>query len=209
MEYGEEDLRVISDLYDGELLDLDRQLSVFLRDLEVQMSGEPYLLLITSDHGEALGEHGQIGHVNTLYDEVLKVPLVIRTPSTRDRRALSKSSERLVAHVDLAPTILELTDLAPWHGMRGASLVSQTRPRTLLAETHKPEAPRDLLCLRDEELKLIYDPAADAFSCFDLVEDPGEERDIYSARASSLAPWRARLRSHAAQAAGGLSLIHI
>jgi len=197
------DLEEIRRRYDLEVSAVDRAVGELLRDLERRGVADDTVVVLTSDHGEALGEHGQVGHVNTLYDEVLQVPLVIRTPSARARRALSKNSERLVTHVDLAPTILELSDIAPWDGMCGASLVSETKPRTLLAETHKPEAPRDLLCLRDEKTKLIYDPAADQFACFDLESDPREERDVYEARASSLGPWRARLRAQATKADEG------
>jgi len=189
--------------YDLEVAAVDRAIGALMRDLEQRGLADDTLVILTSDHGESLGERGQIGHVNTLYDEVLRVPLVIRATSARASRSLAKNADHLVTHIDLAPTILELADLAPWDGMRGASLVSRTETRTLLAETHKPEAPRDLLCLRDEETKLIYDPAADTFTCFDLVEDPGEERDIYPARAGSLSQWRARLRAHAARAAEG------
>ena len=188
--------------YDLEVEAVDRAIGDLMRDLERRGVADETLVIVTSDHGEALGEHGQIGHVNTLYDEVLHVPLVIRPTTKRAERALKRSAQRLVTHIDLAPTVLELTDVAPWDGMRGASLVSETRPRTLLAETHKPEAPRDLLCLRDEETKLIFDPAADSFTCFDLTADPGEERDVYAARADSLAQWRAKLRAHAAKASG-------
>ncbi len=197
------DLEEIRRRYELEVSAVDRAVGDLLRDLERRGVADDTVVILTGDHGEALGEHGQIGHVNTLYDEVLRVPLVIRTTSSRDQRALSKNSERLVTHVDLAPTILELSDVAPWNEMRGASLVSETKPRTLLAETHKPEAPRDLLCLRDERTKLIYDPAADEFSCYDLQNDPSEERDVYRARASSLGEWRRRLRAQAAEAAKG------
>lgn len=197
------DLDEIRRRYDLEVAAVDRAVGALLRDLERRGVADDTVIVLTGDHGEALGEHGQVGHVNTLYDEVLRVPLVISAPSSRDQRALSKNSKRLVTHMDLAPTILELSDVAPWHEMGGASLVSETRPRTLLAETHKPEAPRDLLCLRDERTKLIYDPAADQFACFDLKSDPGEERDVYEARESSLGEWRTRLRAQAAKAAEG------
>jgi len=194
------DLQEIRRRYDLEVAAVDRAVGALLEDLERRGLDDETLVVLTSDHGEALGEHGQIGHVNTLYDELLHVPLVVRAPRTRDERALSRNSHRLVTHLDIAPTVLELIDVAPWGGMRGSSLVSNTRPRTLLAETHTPEAPRDLLCLRDERTKLVYDPAAKLFTCFDLVKDPAEERDIYALRADSLGPWCERLRAQSIQA---------
>jgi len=200
------DLQEIRRRYDLEVAAVDHAVGELLRDLERRGVADETLVILTADHGEALGERGQIGHVNTLYDEVLRVPLVIRSTMNRDHRALSKSSRRLVTHVDLAPTILELADVAPWRDMRGESLLSRQRSRTLLAETHKPEAPRDLLCLRDGETKLIYDPAADSFTCYDLVNDPGEEHDVYEERAGSLDAWKDRLRAQAARATAGSKL---
>jgi hypothetical protein len=81
--------------------------------------------------------------------------------------------------------------------MRGSSLLSSDARRTLLAETHMPEAPRDLICLRDKQTKLIYAPATDSFTCYDLKRDPREEHDIYSERAASLSEWEHRLRAQA------------
>mgnify|MGYP002527640096 CR=1 FL=1 len=193
------DLEEIRRRYDLEVAAVDRAIGALLADLERRGLADETLVVLTSDHGEALGEHGQIGHVNTLYDEVLHVPLIIRSPRRHDRRALERNASRLVTHIDLAPTVLEFLDIAPWDGMHGTSLLSDTRARTLLAETHKPEAPRDLFCLRDERTKLIYDPSAQRFTCYDLVADPAEERDVYAARADSLASWQARLRAQAAK----------
>jgi len=194
------DLEEIRRRYDLEVAAVDRAVGALLADLERRGLTDETLVVLTSDHGEALGEHGQVGHVNTLYDEVLRVPLVIRSPRSRDHRALSQSARHLVTHADLAPTILELLNVAPWSNMLGSSLLSDTNPRTLLAETHTPEAPRDLLCLRDERTKLVYDPASKSFTCYDLLADPAEERDVYAARADSLASWQARLRAQAAKA---------
>ena len=187
--------------YDLEVSAADRAIGALLQDLERRGLADDTLIVLTADHGEALGEHGQIGHVNTLYDEVLRVPLIIHTPRRHEHRDLARNARRLVTHTDIAPTILELLDIAPWRGMRGRSLLSDTSKRTLLAETHKPEAPRDLLCLRDSTTKLIYDPSADQFTCYDLRRDPAEEHDIYAARAGSLTTWENQLRTHAARAA--------
>ena len=183
--------------YDLEVSAADRAVGALIKDLKRRGLNRNTVIALTGDHGEALGEHGQFGHVTTLYDEVLRVPLVIRPPSLRDRRSLKERAQELVTHIDLAPTLLELIDIAPWDEMRGSSLLSDEGERTLLAETHTPEAPRDLICLRDERTKLIYAPGTDSFTCYDLVSDPGEEHDVYSHRAGTLDEWERRLRAHA------------
>jgi len=202
------DLDEIRRRYDLEVAAVDRAVGALLTDLDRRGLADQTVVILTSDHGEALGEHGQVGHVNTLYDEVLRVPLVVRSHRSRDHRVLSRIVGRLVTHADVAPTILELLDVAPWDGMRGTSLISDAGPRTLLAETHKPEAPRDLLCLRDERTKLVYDPASGRFTCYDLVADPAEEHDVYATRADSLDSWEARLRAQAALASQSTSTRH-
>lgn len=183
--------------YDLEVSAADRAVGALVKDLERRGLDRDTIIVLTGDHGEALGEHGQFGHVNTLFDEVLRVPLVIRPLNARDQRSLARRARELVTHIDLAPTILELIDVSPWDDMRGSSLLSNDAQRTLLAETHVPEAPMDLLCLRDKQTKLIYAPATDSFTCYDLTRDPREEHDIYSERAASLSDWERRLRAQA------------
>ena len=184
--------------YDLEVSAADRAVGALVKDLRQRGLYRDTVIVLTGDHGEALGEHGQFGHVDTLYDEVLRVPLVIQTTSARTKKALNARAEELVTHIDLAPTILELIDVAPWDGMRGSSLLSEDVERTLLAETHAPEAPRDLICLRDKQMKLIYAPGTDSFTCYDLRVDPNEAHDIYPERAASLFEWERRLRAQAA-----------
>ena len=188
--------------YDLEVSAADRAVGALVKDLKRRGLDRNTLIVLTGDHGEALGERGQFGHVNTLYDEVLRVPLVIRPLNTKDRRTLKANEEELVAHIDLAPTILELIDVAPWSDMRGASLLSNQKRPPLLAETHTPEAPKDLLCLRDHQTKLIFEPETNSFTCYDLLRDPLEVRDIYPERAGTMDDWERKLRAQAALSAG-------
>jgi arylsulfatase A-like enzyme len=94
-------------LYEQGLYFLDEKLLDFYRFLEAQGVKDNTLLAITSDHGEALGEHGLWGHIFGIYNEILQIPLVVKYP-----RGLSAPAEshRLAQLNDLFATILEAVD---------------------------------------------------------------------------------------------------
>jgi len=152
------------------------------------------LIVFTSDHGEALGERGIVGHVVHLHDELLHVPLMIRLPREHPAAPwLARSQRRLVRHVDVVPTLLDVLGLPSMPGQEGLSLLRDGE-RTLFAQTATPEAPRTLLCLRDQRTKLIYDAAADSFTMYDMVEDPAEARDIFPQAGAQRREWQEQLR---------------
>jgi arylsulfatase A-like enzyme len=92
-------------LYEQSLYFLDEKLFDFYRYLEAQGVKDNTLLAITSDHGEALGEHGLWGHIFSLYNEILQIPLVIKYPNGV---AAPGESRRLVQLHDLFATVLEV-----------------------------------------------------------------------------------------------------
>ncbi|HUR28527.1 MAG TPA: sulfatase [Planctomycetota bacterium] len=156
---------------------------------------ESSLIVFTSDHGEALGEHGVVGHVVNLHDEMLHVPLMIKLPKGHEGRPwLERSQQSLVRLIDVAPTVLDALGLPPLPEQEGLSLFGSGE-RVLLAQTSRPEAPRTLFALRDLRTKLVYDVAADKFRMYDLTADPGEERDIFDKSGAQRSAWQAELRA--------------
>jgi arylsulfatase A-like enzyme len=108
LKLSERDLRIMSDLYDGEIAFTDHcvgQVIDCLKDLD---SLDDTLVIITSDHGENIGEHGLIDHLLSMYETTLHVPLVVRYPT---RFKAGTSSDGLVSLVDVFPTVLELCNL--------------------------------------------------------------------------------------------------
>jgi arylsulfatase A-like enzyme len=108
----------IIDQYDGEIAHLDARLGVFFAGLRDAAVWEKTLLMVTSDHGEEFLEHGQIGHERTVYDEVLRVPWIVRVPGRRPGRV-----EPTVRLIDLPPTALDLLGVDVPPQFQGASLV--------------------------------------------------------------------------------------
>ena len=131
---AKDDLNHLIALYDGEIRFTDDTVKRILLRLEEDGRLDDTLIVLTSDHGEAFGEHGRLGHKHGLHTEETHVPLLMRYPERLAARTVVRDT---VSLTDLAPTILELTDLPPLPGMWGRSLA----PLATGAETALPERP--------------------------------------------------------------------
>jgi choline-sulfatase len=168
--------------YDDEVATADAQIG---RLLAAWREREQTLVVATADHGEAFGEHGEIGHSIFVYDTTLQVPLIIVGPGVPAGTLVDAP----VTLADLAPTIVELMDLGAFDA-DGVSLAALAGPeprapssRALYAESFAPLldfgwAP--LRSLRRDEIKLIAAPRPELY---DLRSDRGEEHNIVDARA--------------------------
>ncbi|MDD5506593.1 MAG: sulfatase-like hydrolase/transferase, partial [Candidatus Omnitrophica bacterium] len=135
------------------------------------------IIIISADHGESLGEHGEyFTHGFNLYDELVKVPLVVRFCS------LEPANKRIDAQaglVDLMPTILELTGAKEPPGIEGRSLMPVIREdnpcsdRYLLSFTATGK-----LAVRVKNWKLIYDQDSKQYELYDLKSDPKELNNL-------------------------------
>lgn len=152
------------------------------------------VIVFTSDHGEALGEHGFVGHVENLFDEMLHVPLIVKPAAgSTALPLLDASRDELVTLCDLVPTVLALCGLPELPGQRGTSLLAPNRS-LLVSQTHKPEAKRNLIAIRDARFKLVYDVDADSFELYDVVTDPGETKNVFERGGGDHLDWQERLR---------------
>jgi arylsulfatase A-like enzyme len=108
-----------TDAYDGALAYCDHHLGELLAELARRSLDRNTILIVTSDHGESLGEHGLIVHRNALYREVLHVPLVIRWPG---RVPAGQRISQTVTHASLPATLMDLLGLASQSPFPGPSL---------------------------------------------------------------------------------------
>ena len=113
-----------ADPYDGEIAFVDREVSRLLI-----AAGRNAAVLLTSDHGESLGEHGETTHAVFVYNATLHVPLLIRAPGLKPGKRRDA-----VTLADIAPTILEFAGVKA-EGMDGVSLLQSSKDRTLFAES--------------------------------------------------------------------------
>ena len=191
--FGPADLAHIVASYDAEIVSADRGFGRLLDGLRQRGLEERTVVVLTSDHGEEFGEHGVVGwHSHTLFDELLRVPLVVRLPGGAHA---GHRIEYQVSGIDLAPTVLDAAGLVPPATFQGRSLLdlvegaaSSPSPFVLSGRDSKR---RDLLSLRGEGWKWIrFD------GLYDLRADPGETRNLRNTSEEARARQRV-LRSRA------------
>lgn len=100
-----EDWQYLDDIYDAGVRRMDDVVGEFLEGLPEVFGDEPYVVILTSDHGEELGERGTTGHGQSLHSEQLRVPLLIRFP---DGAGAGTRVDAPVSALDIVPTVLEL-----------------------------------------------------------------------------------------------------
>lgn len=119
------------DAYDGAIRYVDGEIARLVEGLRAARSGRDLVVVVTSDHGEAFGEHGAYIHANSLYREEIFVPLVIWAPG---RVPSGFRSDAVVSNAALPATILELVGGAEVDRLGVASLVSAWQPGALPRE---------------------------------------------------------------------------
>ncbi len=183
--------RYRDDPYAGEVAYVDSQLAVLFGELERRQLTSKTLVILTADHGEALGEHGEMTHSYFAYNSTLHVPLIIAGPGVAPRRV-----EANVGHVDILPTVDDLLGIKPRPALQGRSLAALMRTgrvedRPLYFESLEPYFDKGCAPLRGfirGGLKFMDSPIPEVY---DLRTDPGESKNL--ALKSDLAPLRKEL----------------
>ena len=176
--------RYASDPYDGEVAYADAQVGRLTGYLDDRGWSDSTIVVVTSDHGEGLGEHGEEEHLLFVYDSTLRVPMILRWPGRLPAGARVGGQFR---SIDLMPTLLELmgVDAPPSSGISIASGLrqgvsrlasSESYAESLFGNIHFGYAP--LRSLRGRQWKYIEAPRAELY---DLDEDPGETRNVIGA----------------------------
>jgi arylsulfatase A-like enzyme len=156
------------------------------------------LIIVVGDHGEAFGEHNQFGHATELYDENIRVPLVLINERAFGGQTTPQAAALTAGLSDIPPTITDLLGLPALPGWHGHSLFDPTRPDGLMLFTlwngHQ-------LGLRMGPHKLIYNATTGEEQLFNLAADPGEAANLAATEPDLLAKARATLgtllRQHA------------
>jgi len=167
--------------YDAEVAFVDQQIGRFVEVLRARGDLERTAIVLSADHGEEFWEHGAFEHGHSLYDELVRVPLVLVRPhEPKAGRALDVP----VRTLDLMPTIFELLGRAPAEGFEGESLLAllgegEHEARTALLDGTLYGF--DKVGLRTERYKLVLDRdprAAAPVELYDWRADPGELHDL-------------------------------
>ena len=167
------------DLYDGEIRWTDAQLARLFAWLRETGRAETTVVIVTADHGEEFLDHGWIEHSVTLYQEVLHIPLLAAGPGIP--RGVVDST--VVGQIDLLPTLLEMASAELPRHLEGRCLmpVGSGAGRAMPSSGPTPEhrasggiRDRNLIAVRQGDLKLIWDADADSAVMYDLASDPAE-----------------------------------
>lgn len=199
-------VRAVQDLaetrkrYKSQVEAVDKAVGEVVAALKAAGTYDDTIIVVTGSHGESLGEHGVTGHDVTLYDEVLRVPLIVKPAASEDRRStLAKRQFSLVRHIDVAPTLLEMVGEGTLEGAEGLSLY-EDGTRELIAETHPPEAPTTVVARRDENYKLVFVTGQERFEMYDAKSDTLEMDNLFELQGHFRSAWQNDLRKLAARA---------
>jgi len=192
--------------YDAELRYVDEQVGAFLEFLRGHNLLEKSLIILTSDHGEGLGEHGEETHGYFIYQSTLWVPLIVHWPAGSE--AFSAKIDEPARLMDVAPTILQFVGIPQPAEFQGRSLLELLHangskiPRDVYSESlyaQRHFGCSSLRSLRMGRYKYIEAPKPELY---DLAADPGETHNLYAqqhtqamASKERLAALRARYRN--------------
>lgn len=161
-------------LYDGQIWYLDRYIRELFRILEKKDRLGKTLVILLSDHGDEFLEHGGTLHWPKLYDELVRVPLIVHCPMGEARKRVAP----LVRTVDILPTILDVLSMDPSECFDGISFL----PLLLRSEDPEPRiAYLDasyLRAVRTDRWKLIEKEKENSLELYDLKKDPRETTNL-------------------------------
>jgi arylsulfatase A-like enzyme/Tfp pilus assembly protein PilF len=166
--------------YAGQIAYLDTHIDALLKKLEEKGIREKTLVVVAGDHGESLGEHGEMTHGLLVYDGTLRIPLIFNVPGAQQTGLVV---DQTVSNTSIAPTILDLLDIRPAGAkFDGVSLLDDpaTWPRAIYSESiatlvlHGWAA---LFCLHRDNIVYIHAPKPELY---DIRTDPAQAHNLFS-----------------------------
>ena len=183
----DEDIRFIRSRYDENVQFADHLVGQLVETVRDAGRYDDALIVVTSDHGEAFFEHGRFLHTRFLYDEFLRIPMVVKWPSTMN--GFPPAVDTVVSLVDLAPTLSDglALDLAEGVGFQGRTFLpatfdgekadwpvfAQTQGVSIATARQRPSQ-----ALVGNRYKLIHDELSGETELFDLLADPAERTPL-------------------------------
>ncbi len=194
---SEDDLRRLRGLYQAEVAYLDGQLAELFAFLRAQGLWDGAALLFTSDHGQGFMEHGERFHGDLLYEELVRVPLLLKLPGVRPERHPGPASL-----IDLPPTVCAVAGVGPPATFEGRDLLTGPAREAVFAETafrmFASERPRRAM-VRTADWKLVADLERGRDELYALAEDPAERSNLARERPEELKRMRCLLEEHLAR----------
>jgi len=198
-----DDLKI---LYDAEINFVDEYLAIFLEAVKNQIQNN-CLIIIAADHGESFYEHGLFGHQGSIYDEVLKIPLII---VELGKKSIKKKIKYSVQLIDITPTILDYFGIKIPENFQGKSLLPMIRGESIkrsnyiISECYQKNGLMKrnrkegfiLLTIRNKGWKYIFDEENDKEFLFNLNLDPQEKNNLINENTKKLSEFRVIKQHH-------------
>lgn len=213
-----EETERVAALYDAEIASADEAVGRLLEDLKARGVYDRSLIILTADHGEAFFDHGHWQHSKTLYEELIRIPLIVKWPGQSPKGRVSAQ----VSQVDIFPTVLAAAGVEPppTDGINLIQFVNDTKAsrtrRRLISENawRGPSEWSRKVSIRTEKLKYLVTIAgppgrepeeSDVRSeeLYDLMEDPMERTNLASGSSSDIEAFRRELANYLGEARQG------
>lgn len=186
LKVNDTDKAYLEALHNAEITQSDAAFGAFIADLKAAGVYDSTVVIVVSDHGDEFWEHGDVGHAQSVHQELVHVPLIIRAPGAMPQGTVVQSD---VEAMDVCPTVLELAGLTPPDDMQGQSLVA-------LAHDEVPFGPGLALSqnmnvtrgLKVGRYRFIHSGAR--LQLYDSVKDPLEQKDLAADRPIALRKMR-------------------
>lgn len=179
--------------YFGEIAYVDSQIGVLLQSVK---DLKKTVVLITADHGEGLGEHGELGHGLFIYDSTIHIPFLMKGPGIASNKEITQQ----VQLVDVLPTFLDLTGISKPSGLDGRSLLPLLEGKswsesTAILETEYPLGIgwSPLYAARSSQWKVIDAPQPELYN---IKEDPKETKNNHGKSDSSVRSLSEKLQKY-------------
>jgi arylsulfatase A-like enzyme len=178
-----DDARFLNLIYEAKLRTVDEfDVQPLLEALKVMGWYDDTLLILTADHGEELYDHGGYGHGHAMWEEVIRVPLIVKFPKGRKPASLPRSVETVTQAIDLLPALLAYVGADPDAALPGADIFGGPGRDVVYCET------ADSWTLTRGDHKLIWGARS---GLFDLAADPLETNDLSAAEPEQVEALRA------------------
>jgi len=174
-EASPKDMQSLLNAYDAEIAYTDAQVGRLIDRLKQEGLYDNTCIVLLADHGEQFYEHGEWGHGISLYEEELRVPLVIKFPHNR---FAGKTVHEILESVDIAPTLCEIVGTPPDPRFQGHSIMAWLEkdqpPEKNIGFASLSLEQKSATMARNAQFKYVDDRVAQRFYWFDMQNDPRE-----------------------------------
>lgn len=198
---GPKNIRDIIDMYDDKLRYVDQNIKELFHFLDREGLIDHTLIVLTSDHGQELLDHGCFGHTARFYDEYLHIPILLFGPGIK-----AQVNSSLTSLMDIAPTILNFYGIATPNEYRGYNLLSTPTNRFIISEAshneeglyisgHKIFASKfRTYAIRTEKWKYIH--GEKQCELYNLEKDPKEKKNVIDKEEAKAKEFKATIMEH-------------